>query len=110
MSTSDKTEFSRNLSSGQTLVVNLREDGNADINILFDKGESSVLTQRVRIEEMIPSVAAIARELAAQTCREVAYAYRLGEEVHYRKVSPAGRVDTITERSISRFHAYLRPL
>ena len=110
MTAEPRTEWTRKLSTGQTLVISLNEDGKVDFNIEFDKGESSVLTIRARLEEMMPFIASTAREIAASTGLEVAYAWRLGDRLQHLKVSPAGRVAPISEHSTDRFRAFIQPL
>ena len=110
MTAEPRTEWTLKLSTGQTLVVCLTEDGGADFNIECDVGDSSLLTLKVRLSEVCPFIITTAREVAAATCREVAYGWQNGPRLQFFKVSPAGRVEQISENARDRFHICLGPL
>ena len=110
MTAEPKTEWVRKLSSGQDVVISIRENGSADLNIELAEGPSSVLTIRVRLEEFLPFIASTARSIAAQSGLEVAYQWLLGDRMQTFKVSPAGRVESISEFATDRFKAFIRAL
>ena len=110
MTAEPKTEYVRKLSSGQDVVISIRDCGSVDMNIELAEGPSSVLTIRVRLEEFLPFVASTARSIASESGLEVAYQWLLGERMQTFKVSPAGRVEAISEYSTDRFKAFIRAL
>ena len=110
MTAEPKAEYVRKLSSGQDAVVSVRENGSVDLNLELAEGPSSVLTIRVRLEEFLPFIASTARSIAAESGLEVAYQWLLGDRLQTFKVSPAGRVETISEHATSRFKAFIRAL
>ena len=105
-----RNEWIRKLSTGQEVIISLKECGGCDVNLCLAEGPSSVLTLRVRLEELMPFLATAAREIAAQSGLEVAYQWLLGERLQTFKVSPAGRVESISEFATDRFRAFIRAL
>ena len=90
--------------------MSLDDSGAADFNLECEKGDSSLLTLRVRLEKVMPFVASTAREIAAQSGLEVGYRWLLGGETRYYKISPAGRVAPISKHSTDRFKAFIHSL